>query len=39
MILNCSRCEKEIFVPDSWTLSERDYKEILCQECKESDEK
>lgn len=34
MLLNCSQCGKEVYIPDSWTRSSQDYQPILCGERK-----
>ena len=33
MIVNCSRCGKEIYIPDSWTLSADNWRNSYCQDC------
>jgi len=33
MIANCSRCGKEIYIPDRWSLTADDYSSSYCQDC------
>lgn len=34
MIVNCEKCGKEIYLPDSWILHQSAYQPVLCSDCK-----
>jgi len=33
MIVNCSRCDKEIYIPNGWTLTANNWRSSYCQDC------